>query len=87
MEAPDEAMEMAAGASGAGCPPKHFNDADKTMTKNGKHLRREYNKVASVVSERGQASAGLRQERTAMGPRPTVRDGLGRRGGTKNPGV
>ena len=29
----------------------------------------------------------LRQERTAMWPQPTARDGLGRRGGTKNPGV
>ena len=48
----------AAEASGAGYLPKHFNGSAGAMTENGKHPRREYNKVASEVSDRGQASAG-----------------------------
>ena len=57
-EAPEEAMETAAGAGGAENPPKHFDVADSATTENGKHLHCEYNKVASEASERGQARVG-----------------------------
>ena len=49
-EAADEAIETAAGAGGAGYLPEHFDGAAGTTTKNGKHMRREYNKVASEAS-------------------------------------
>ena len=48
-----------AGAGRAGYLPKHFDGVAGATTKNGKHPHREYNKVASEVSERGQAIAGL----------------------------
>ena len=51
-------METTEGASGAGYPPKHFNGAAGATTENSKHLRREYGKVVSEASGRGQASAG-----------------------------
>ena len=57
-ESPDEAMEMAAGASREGYPPKHCNGASGATAENSKHPRREYEKVASEASARGQASAG-----------------------------
>ena len=49
---------MAAGASRAGYQPKHFNGAAGATTENGKHPRPEYDKVASEVLARNQASAG-----------------------------
>ena len=58
MEAPNEAMETAAGAGGAGYLPKHFNGTACTTTENSKHPCGEYNKVALEASERGQASTG-----------------------------
>ena len=57
-------METEAGAGEAGYPPEHSYDAagtsgaDGATTKNGKHPRREYDKVASEASERGQFSGG-----------------------------
>ena len=56
-EAPDEATETAAGASGVGYSPKHFDGADGATTENGKHPRREYDNVVSEASKRGPASA------------------------------
>ena len=41
-----------------GTRPKHFDGPDSATTKNGKHLRREYDKVTSEASERRQAIAG-----------------------------
>ena len=51
-------METAEGDGDKGHPPEHFDGADGARTENGMRLRREYNNVASEVSERGQASAG-----------------------------
>ena len=51
-------METAAEASGAEYPPKHFNGTAGATTENGKHPRREYDKVASEALVRGQSSAG-----------------------------
>ena len=51
MVAPDEAMETAVGASGAGHLSKHFDGADGATTEKGKHPRRKYNNVASEASE------------------------------------
>ena len=58
MAAPDETMKTATDTSGAGHLPEHFDGAAGTTTKNGKHPRREYAKVASEAPERSQASAG-----------------------------
>ena len=49
-EAPDEAMEAAAEPGRAGYLPEHFDGAAGATTENGKHPRREYNKVASGAS-------------------------------------
>ena len=51
-------METAARAGGAGYLPEHFNGAAGATTENSKHPHREYNKVASEASERGQSSVG-----------------------------
>ena len=51
-------METAEVAGGAGYPPEHFDGAASTTTENGKYPRREYDKLASGASERGQSSAG-----------------------------
>ena len=49
-EGTEEATETAAGAGGAGYLPKHFDSAAGATTENGKHKRREYDKVASEAS-------------------------------------
>ena len=46
------------GDGGAGYPPEHFDGTDGATTENGKHLRREYGKVATEASKRGLARAG-----------------------------
>ena len=51
-------METAERARGAGYSPEHFDGAAGATTENGKHPRREYGKVVSEASERGQSSAG-----------------------------
>ena len=81
----DEAMETAARAIGVGYPPEHFNGAAGAAgatKKNVKHPHREYNKVASEVSERDQASAG---PVAGEEPQPTERAKHRSRGETKNP--
>ena len=55
--APYEAMKMAAGDGGAGYLPEHFDGAYGATTENGKHPRREYDKVVSEALKRGPASA------------------------------
>ena len=57
-DASDKGMETSTGAGDAEYLPEYFKDADGDTTKNGKHPRREYDKVALEASERGQASAG-----------------------------
>ena len=53
-----EAMGTAAGDGGVGYLPKHFDGVDGATTENGKHPRRQYEKVASEALKRGPASAG-----------------------------
>ena len=68
-------METVAGDGGAGHPPEHFDGADGARSEHGALTRREYNFLASEVTERGPASAG-----------PVAgEDGRGRGGGDKNP--
>ena len=50
-------METATGNDREGYPPKHFAGAAGATTENGKHMRREYDKVESEALERGQTSA------------------------------
>ena len=57
-EAPDEAMDTAAGAGGAGYLPVHFNGAAAATTENDMHPHSEYNKVVSEALVGGQSSAG-----------------------------
>ena len=49
---------MAAGDGGAGYPPEHFDGAYGARSEHGALARREYDLLASEMSERGPASAG-----------------------------
>ena len=51
-------METVVVDGGAGYPPEQFASADGATIENGKHTRREYDKVASEASARRQARAG-----------------------------
>ena len=81
----DEAMETAAGASGAGYPPEHSTGAAGATTKNGMHPRREYDKVASEASKRGQASAGPATGEYGRGATTQSAGQTQEEGGGKNP--
>ena len=87
MEAPDKTMEIAAGYGGVGYPTEHLDGVDSATTENGKHPRREYDKVESEASERGQASVGPATGEDSHGDTTHSAGRTQEEEGDKNPGM